>query len=93
VDVLAGAFPLSARSEPSKWPKHLTENHEHGCDKCSNHSLAELEQVGQPDQSEVWESTEVWTRYRCKSCGAKWTHLKESGISKGSFWNRGWAKE
>ena len=63
----------------------------YGCEKCRTRERDALEQVGEPaEERSFYKSSETRTNYRCRVCGAKWSYVVESGLSKGKFWNKGW---
>ena len=53
----------------------------HGCEKCRTNRSDALEQVGEPDRQKYMggKDHDITTHYRCKSCGAKWRRLVQSG--------------
>jgi hypothetical protein len=61
----------------------------YGCEKCTTHDLSELEQVGKAEHSTVTgKDREVRKWYDCKTCGARWLHVVESGLGgHGDFWH------
>ena len=67
-----------------------TQEHENGCSRCRAHEPAALEKVGDAERNTYFDgkALEVITRYRCKDCGAEWTHYRESGVGgHGSSWS------
>ena len=67
-----------------------------GCEKCQDvfkrQDASERKILFEKISSEIEEyfegkAHETHTWYRCKECGTKWFHLRESGLGgSGSFW-------
>ncbi len=61
----------------------------HGCEKCRRGESDTLEQIGVPVKRSFFDgkASEIETHFRCGFCGAEWSRIVESGLSKGTFWN------